>query len=121
MDAFEIVVTAHFERQLKKLARTNVEVVGEFETILPKTPHPKTGERNGRRWAISNQNEALPVPLRYRRSHCAPEGMCTQAREHLLRSRQQVPVIAEINFARRVLLIRGIMTHKDCTKGAWKP
>ncbi len=30
-------------------------------------------------------------------------------------------LIAEINFRRRVLFIRGIMTHKDYVKGAWKP
>lgn len=29
-------------------------------------------------------------------------------------------LIAEINFARRVLLIRGIMTHKEYVKGGWK-
>jgi mRNA interferase HigB len=29
-------------------------------------------------------------------------------------------LIAEMNFARRVLLIRGIMTHKEYVKGAWK-
>ena len=45
MGAFEIVVTAHFGRQLKKLARANVEVVGEFETILSilrSDPHNRT-------------------------------------------------------------------------------
>lgn len=30
-------------------------------------------------------------------------------------------LIAEINFGRRVLFIRGIMTHKEYMKGAWKP
>jgi mRNA interferase HigB len=30
-------------------------------------------------------------------------------------------LIAEMNFARRVLLIRSIMTHKEYVKGAWKP
>ena len=30
-------------------------------------------------------------------------------------------LIAEINFSRRVLFIRGIMTHKEYVKGAWKP
>lgn len=29
-------------------------------------------------------------------------------------------LIAEINFGRRVLFIRGIMTHKEYMKGAWK-
>ena len=29
-------------------------------------------------------------------------------------------LIAEINFGRRVLFIRGIMTHKEYVKGAWK-
>jgi mRNA interferase HigB len=29
-------------------------------------------------------------------------------------------LIAEINFMRRVLFIRGIMTHKEYMKGAWK-
>ena len=29
-------------------------------------------------------------------------------------------LIAEINFSRRVLSIRGIMTHGEYTKGAWK-
>jgi len=29
-------------------------------------------------------------------------------------------LIAEINFSRRVLFIRGIMTHKEYVKGAWK-
>jgi mRNA interferase HigB len=29
-------------------------------------------------------------------------------------------LIAEINFGRRVLFIRSIMTHKDYMKGAWK-
>ena len=30
-------------------------------------------------------------------------------------------LIAEINFSRRVLFIRGIMPHKEYVKGAWKP
>jgi mRNA interferase HigB len=30
-------------------------------------------------------------------------------------------LIAEINFSHRVLFIRGIMTHKEHVKGAWKP
>jgi mRNA interferase HigB len=30
-------------------------------------------------------------------------------------------LVAEINFGRRVLFIRGIMTHKEYAKGAWKP
>jgi mRNA interferase HigB len=30
-------------------------------------------------------------------------------------------LIAEINFSRRLLFIRGIMTHKEYMKGAWKP
>jgi mRNA interferase HigB len=29
-------------------------------------------------------------------------------------------LIAEIKFSRRALFIRGIMTHKEYTKGAWK-
>jgi mRNA interferase HigB len=29
-------------------------------------------------------------------------------------------LIAEINFSRMVLFIRGIMTHKDYVKGVWK-
>jgi len=29
-------------------------------------------------------------------------------------------LIAEINFMRRVLFIRGIMTHKEYVKGTWK-
>ena len=29
-------------------------------------------------------------------------------------------LIAEINFGRRVLFIRRIMTHKEYLKGAWK-
>ena len=29
-------------------------------------------------------------------------------------------LIAEINFSRSVLFIRGIMTHKDYMKGVWK-
>jgi mRNA interferase HigB len=29
-------------------------------------------------------------------------------------------LIAEIYFSRRLLLIRGIMTHKEYMKGAWK-
>lgn len=29
-------------------------------------------------------------------------------------------LITEMNFARRVLFIRGIMTHKEYVKGAWK-
>jgi mRNA interferase HigB len=29
-------------------------------------------------------------------------------------------LIAEINFRRRVLFIRGIMTHKEYSKGTWK-
>ena len=29
-------------------------------------------------------------------------------------------LIAEMNFTRRVLFIRGIMTHKEYEKGAWK-
>jgi mRNA interferase HigB len=29
-------------------------------------------------------------------------------------------LIAELNFMRRVLFIRGIMTHKEYVKGAWK-
>ena len=29
-------------------------------------------------------------------------------------------LIAEINFGRKVLFIRGIMTHKEYGKGAWK-
>ena len=29
-------------------------------------------------------------------------------------------LIAEMNFSRRVLFIRGIMTHKEYLKGAWK-
>jgi len=29
-------------------------------------------------------------------------------------------LIAEMNFARRVLFIRGIMTHKEYVKGGWK-
>jgi mRNA interferase HigB len=29
-------------------------------------------------------------------------------------------LIAEINFSRGVLFIRGIMTHKDYMKGVWK-
>jgi len=30
-------------------------------------------------------------------------------------------LMPEINFSRRVLFIRGIMTHKDYVKGGWKP
>ena len=30
-------------------------------------------------------------------------------------------LIAEINFSRRVLFIRGILTHKDYSKGGWRP
>ena len=30
------------------------------------------------------------------------------------------PLIAEMNFSRSVLFIRGIMTHKEYVKGAWK-
>ncbi len=30
-------------------------------------------------------------------------------------------LIAEINFSRRVLFTRGVMTHKNYVKGAWKP
>jgi mRNA interferase HigB len=30
-------------------------------------------------------------------------------------------LIAEINFGRRVLFIRRIMTHREYAKGAWKP
>jgi mRNA interferase HigB len=30
-------------------------------------------------------------------------------------------LIAEMNFTRRVLFIRRIMTHKEYGKGAWKP
>jgi len=30
-------------------------------------------------------------------------------------------LIAQINFSRKVLFIRGIMTHKDYVKGGWKP
>ena len=30
-------------------------------------------------------------------------------------------LIAEMNFARRVLLIRFILTHKEYLRGAWKP
>lgn len=30
-------------------------------------------------------------------------------------------LLAEINFGRRVLFIRSIMTHKEYAKGAWKP
>ena len=29
-------------------------------------------------------------------------------------------LIAEISFSRSVLFIRGIMTHKEYVKGAWK-
>jgi len=29
-------------------------------------------------------------------------------------------LIAEINFGRKVLLIRGIMTHREYVKGAWR-
>lgn len=29
-------------------------------------------------------------------------------------------LMAEINFIRRVLFIRSIMTHKEYSKGAWK-
>jgi mRNA interferase HigB len=29
-------------------------------------------------------------------------------------------LIAEMNFRRRVLFIRGIMTHKEYVKGAWR-
>lgn len=29
-------------------------------------------------------------------------------------------LLAEINFSRRVLFIRRIMTHKEYAKGAWK-
>jgi mRNA interferase HigB len=29
-------------------------------------------------------------------------------------------LIAEINFARKVLFIRGIMTHREYVRGAWK-
>ena len=29
-------------------------------------------------------------------------------------------LIVEVNFSRRVLFIRGIMTHKEYMKGAWK-
>ena len=29
-------------------------------------------------------------------------------------------LIAEINFSRSVLFIRGIMTHREYMKGAWK-
>ena len=29
-------------------------------------------------------------------------------------------LIAEMNFARKVLFIRSILTHKDYVKGAWK-
>jgi len=29
-------------------------------------------------------------------------------------------LIAEIGFGRRVLFIRGIMTHKEYERGAWK-
>ena len=29
-------------------------------------------------------------------------------------------LIAEVNFSRKVLFIRGIMTHKEYEKGAWK-
>ncbi len=29
-------------------------------------------------------------------------------------------LIAQINFMRRVLFIRGIMTHQEYVKGAWK-
>ena len=29
-------------------------------------------------------------------------------------------LIAKINFSRRVLFIRGIMTHAEYMKGAWK-
>lgn len=29
-------------------------------------------------------------------------------------------LIAEINFMRRVLFIRGFMTHKEYVKGTWK-
>ena len=30
-------------------------------------------------------------------------------------------LIAEINFGRKVLFIRRIMTHKEYAKGAWRP
>lgn len=30
-------------------------------------------------------------------------------------------LVAEISFTRRVLFVRGIMTHKEYVKGAWKP
>ena len=33
----------------------------------------------------------------------------------------QYRLIAEINFSRRVLFIRAIMTHNEYAKGAWKP
>jgi mRNA interferase HigB len=29
-------------------------------------------------------------------------------------------LIAEMNFARKVLFIRGIMTHRDYEKGGWR-
>jgi mRNA interferase HigB len=29
-------------------------------------------------------------------------------------------LIAEINFGRRVLFIRGVLTHKEYSRGAWK-
>jgi mRNA interferase HigB len=29
-------------------------------------------------------------------------------------------LVAEVNFVKRVLLIRGIMTHKEYSKGTWK-
>ena len=29
-------------------------------------------------------------------------------------------LVAQIHFSRRVLFIRGIMTHKEYTRGAWK-
>jgi mRNA interferase HigB len=32
----------------------------------------------------------------------------------------QYRLIAEIHFGRRVLFIRGIMTHKEYVRGAWK-
>ena len=32
----------------------------------------------------------------------------------------QYRLIAEMNFMRRVLFIRGIMTHQEYVKGAWK-
>ncbi|MGD0668809.1 MAG: type II toxin-antitoxin system HigB family toxin [Bryobacteraceae bacterium] len=30
-------------------------------------------------------------------------------------------IVAEMNFARGVLFVRGIMTHKEYEKGTWKP